>query len=120
MTAFELLLYIVAIVFALGFFGDRHTTTEATPAPAPTTTTEPIEPADSAITEPELEATAEPATEPTAATPEPATEAATPDLQALNVAELRRRATLARYPWRNAHGRNRHSSKAELIAALTA
>ena len=111
---FETMLYIVAVVAILGFFGDRHTTTEAAPAPAPTTTAEPIEPAATVTAEPATEATAEPATELTteAATPAPA-------LSALTVAELRRRATAQSYPWRNHHGPNRHASKAELIAALS-
>ena len=92
MNAFELFCYIVAIVSILGFFGEPRTTTEETTAPA----------------------TPEP--EPT---PEPATVTPATDLQALTVAELRRRATQARYPWRNAHGPNRHSTKRELIAALS-
>lgn len=111
---FETMLYIVAIVAVLAFFGEpRHTTTEDTPAPATEPTAEPIEPADPVTTEPTEPVTPEPATEAT----EPATPAA--DLSALSVAELRRLATAAAFPWRNHHGPNRHATKRELIAALS-
>lgn len=46
---FEAMLYIVAVVAILGFFGDRHTTTEpatVTPAPAADAASEPTTPAD--------------------------------------------------------------------------
>lgn len=124
---FEALLYIVAIVAVLAFFGEpRHTTTEETTAPATSEpTAEPVEL--DCLRQDSLTQT--PATtEPTeTVTPEPATEliteaqTATPaaDLSALSVTELRRLATLARYPWRNAHGPNRHATKRELIAALS-
>lgn len=117
---FELFCYAVAIVAILGFCGEpRHTTTEATPAPATNEpTAEPIEPAATVTTEPATEPTAEPETEPATEATEPATPPA--DLSSLSVAELRRRATAAHYQWRNRHGRNRHSSKAELITALMA
>jgi len=114
MNAFELFCYAVAIVAILGFFGEpRHTTTEDTPAPAIVTASEPTPPA-------ELPTTTEP-TEPAPIAPAPVQQTTTPpaDLSALSVAELRRLATAARFPWRNAHGRNRHASKAELIAALS-
>lgn len=110
---FETMLYIVAIVAVLAFFGEpRHTTTEDTPAPATEPTAEPIEPADPVTTEP---------TEPATIAPAPVQQTTTPpaDLSALSVAELRRLATAAAFPWRNAHGPNRHATKRELIAALS-
>jgi zona occludens toxin (predicted ATPase) len=115
MNAFDLALYAAAIIAVLWLRAEP--TTEATPAPATTEpTAEPIEPAATVTAEPTEPATPEPATEPTA---EPATVTPAPDLQALTVTELRRLATAARYPWRNHHGRNRHATKRELIAALS-
>jgi hypothetical protein len=110
---FETMLYIAAIVAVLAFFGEpRHTTAEETPAPAADAASEPTTPPA------ELPTITEP-TEPATVTPAPAESTPAPDLQALSVAELRRRATIARYPWRNHHGPNRHASKRELIAALS-
>jgi len=37
----------------------------------------------------------------------------------MNIQELRRRCTLAGIKWRNAHGKGKHLSKAEIIYALT-
>ena len=114
MTAFELLLYVFAIVSVLAFFGEPRTTTEATPAPAADAASEPTTPPA------ELPTITEP-TEPATVTPAPAesTPAPVPDLSALTVTELRRLATAAAFPWRNHHGPNRHATKRELIAALS-
>jgi hypothetical protein len=55
---------------------------------------------------------------------EPATEAAEIPtkgefMEAMTVAQLRQLCTVNRVKWRNAKGKNKHLSKAEMIVALT-
>lgn len=111
---FETMLYIVAIVAVLAFFGEpRHTTTEDTPAPATEPTAEPIEPAATVTTEPTEPATAEPQTE-------PATEAlnTVKPWHEMTTTELRKACQDAGIQWRNVYGK-KHLRKPEMIAALS-
>jgi hypothetical protein len=121
---FATFLFLVIFVALCLLFAEPKTATETTPEqPKATATAETMSPtpepariaARAAAMAPPMAKVTIP-TEPATAATEIPTKAEC--MEAMTVSELRQLCTVNRVKWRNAHGKNRHLTKAEMIAAL--
>lgn len=122
MELFDFCLYAAAIITVLLLRAERPTATVA-PQPEAQPQPQPIEvnpePQPIAQPAPAMAATiAPPVVSLTIPTEAPKGTEAPADLASLTSAELRRRCQSAGIRWRNAHGKGKHLSKGEMIAAL--